>query len=102
MNSGCAVVAGDEAGSPPYLIRNGENGLLYSSGNVEELYDQVKCLLENPDVAARLGAMAYETINAEWNAGIAAQRLLDLAQRMLAGTYRESPYKSGPCSIAEN
>ena len=42
MNSGCAVVASHAIGSVPYLMRHRVNGLIYHSGNVDELYKKVK------------------------------------------------------------
>ena len=32
MNSACALVAGHMIGAVPYLIRQGENGLIYEDG----------------------------------------------------------------------
>lgn len=97
MNSGCAVVASDAAGSSPYLIRNEENGLLYRSGNVEELCQKTKALLDGPERASDLGRKAYYTITNKWCAEVAAKRLLCLAERLIAGT-EEPSYKDGPCS----
>lgn len=45
MNSGCAVIASHAAGATPYLVKNGENGLIYESGNDEKLYEKLKYLL---------------------------------------------------------
>ena len=46
MNSGCAVVASHAIGSVPFLIKNGENGLIYENGNQLDLEKQVLRLLE--------------------------------------------------------
>ena len=98
MNSGCAVVASAEAGSTPFLIQNQENGLTYQSGDIETLYRLVTRLLVEPELARRLGMNAYETIVNEWNAEVAAKRLVLLAEKLLAGsTYS---FCSGPCSNA--
>ena len=100
MNSGCALVASDAAGAPPYLIRDGENGVLYRSGDLDHLYEKVKWLLEQPGKASALGRRAYETMAEEWNADVAAERVLKLAEGLMDGSLRESPYRSGPCSRA--
>ena len=100
MNSGCALVASDAAGAPPYLIRDGENGVLYRSGDLDHLYEKVKWLLEQPGRASALGRRAYETMAEEWNADVAAERVLKLAEGLMDGSLRESPYRSGPCSGA--
>ena len=99
MNSGCAVIANDQIGSVPFLLESGKNGLIYDKGNVDELYKQVKHLLDNPAKTAELGADAYNTITQMWSAEPAAQRLLTLCNNLLQGK-NQSPYQDGPCSKA--
>jgi glycosyltransferase involved in cell wall biosynthesis len=94
------VVASHAAGSAPFLIRDGENGLLYHSGNGDMLYEKVRYLLDHPDEQSRLGSSAYETILSLWNAGTAADRLLQLAEKILAGEKSPRPFGEGPCSPA--
>lgn len=101
MNSGCAVVASHAIGSVPYLMRNRENGLIYHSGNVDELFEKVKYLLDNPGEQERLSKAAYETIVGEWNAEVAAERLINLSEHLLAGEKYPDLYQTGPCSKAE-
>lgn len=100
MNSGCAVVASHAAGSVPYLINNGQNGLVYPSGDVQELYERVKLLIESPQEQIALGRKAYKTIVDTWNASEAAKRLLELSEKILAGEKAPVLYGEGPCSPA--
>lgn len=101
MNSGCAVIASHAAGATPYLVKNGENGLIYEFGNDEKLYEKLKYLLLNPKEQKKLGAAAYKTISEEWNAEIAAERFLNLTKSILNGEKNPYIYKNGPCSKAE-
>ena len=101
MNSGCAVVASHAIGSVPYLMKHNENGLIYKSGDVDGIYQNVKYLLDNPGEQQRLGSAAYETITGLWNAEVAAQRLITLSEHLLAGEKYPDLYKDGPCSRAE-
>ncbi len=101
MNSGCAVVASHMVGSAPYLVRDGENGMLYMSGDVDILYEKIKYLLDHPEEQARLGKEAYETITNEWHADIAAERFVCLAEQILAGNGSPDLYEHGPGSKAE-
>lgn len=101
MNSGCAVVASHAIGSVPYLMKHNENGLIYKSGDVDGIYQNVKYLLDNPGEQQRLGSAAYETITGLWNAEVAAQRLMTLSEHLLAGEKYPDLYKDGPCSRAE-
>lgn len=100
MNSGCAVVASREIGAVPYLLKDGENGLIYSSGDLDGLYEKVCSLLDAPEMAADLGKKAYETVFKTWNAHIAAERFLMLAEAALNGQDMNSLYNDGPCSRA--
>lgn len=101
MNSGCAVVASHAIGSVPYLMKHNENGLIYKSGDVDGIYQNVKYLLDNPGEQERLGCAAYETITGLWNAEVATQRLITLSEHLLAGEKHPDLYKDGPCSRAE-
>ncbi|MBP3683455.1 MAG: glycosyltransferase family 4 protein [Oscillospiraceae bacterium] len=100
MNSGCAVIASHAIGAVPFLIRDGENGLVYPSGDVTGLWDKLRYLLDHPEAQKRVGKAAYETIVAEWNAEVAAERLTNLAQAILDGEPFPGLYTSGPCSPA--
>lgn len=101
MNSGCAVVASYAIGAVPYLVKHKENGLIYHSGNIDELYENVTYLLDNPAEQERLGRAAYETIVGEWNAETAAERLVGLSQKILDGEKQPDLFETGPCSRAE-
>lgn len=102
MNSGCAVVANDAIGSVPYLVRDGENGLIYRSGDVDALYDKVKVLLDDQEKCRTFGVRAYSTMINCWNAEIAADRFVELAGRILSGAQTLTNFESGPCSVAQN
>lgn len=101
MNSGCAVVASHAIGSVPFLIRNGENGLIYENGNEIDLQQQVIRLLKNPSLRVELGRNAYQTMAQMWNAENAAKRFMKLAGTLLEGKGPENLFEDGPCSKAE-
>ena len=100
MNSGCAVVASHAIGSVPFMIEDNRNGCIYQSGNVDMLYKKVKYLLEHPDEREKIGLAAYQTVEQEWNAEVAAERLMRLAERIQQGEKHPDLYQSGPCSRA--
>jgi len=81
MNSGCAVVGSSMMGAVPYLIRHGENGMVYQDGSEAALYHMTAKLLENRKLCQRLGRNAVRTITREWNAETAAERLLGFCVR---------------------
>lgn len=98
MNSGCAVVASHAIGATPYLIKHGVNGLIYKDESQDDLYRQVKSLMDDRAMAKRLGANAYFTIIKTWNAENAARNLVKLAEALLND--QKTPIVEGPGSIA--
>lgn len=101
MNSGCAVVASHEAGSVPYLTKNGENALVYESGNYQMLAEKIMFLLNNPESRKQISAAAYKTVAEEWNAAVASERLVNLINHIIDGEKNPDIYIDGPCSKAE-
>jgi len=99
MNSACAVVASHAIGSVPFLLKDGENGLIYKNGDTEDLCRKVCSLLDAPEEREKLGRAAYETLHKEWNAQTAAQRLLQLAEDLMQDK-KCSRFATGPCSLA--
>ncbi len=100
MNSGCAVVASHAIGSVPFLIKNGENGLIYENGNQLDLEKQVLRLLEDGAFRKRIAENAYETMINLWNAETAAERFLTLTEKLLKNENTDSLFLDGPCSKA--
>lgn len=101
MNSGCAVVASHAIGSVPYLIEDGKNGLIYKNGDLDDLYNKVKYLLDNTEKREEIGKNAYETLKTTWNAEVAAERFVNLVSKLYKGENIEDLYKNGPCDKAE-
>ena len=100
MGCGCAVVASEEAGSVPFLIEDGKNGLSYKNGDYKEFEKKVKSLFEDPGLIGELGKEALETIQSVWNADSAAYELLRFCRQALEGETPE-PADCGPMSTAE-
>ncbi|MBE5867331.1 MAG: glycosyltransferase [Lachnospiraceae bacterium] len=100
MNSGCTVIASHAIGSVPYLLKDEVNGMVYESGNIDMLYEKVKYVIEHTEEQYRLGKEAYRTIIIEWNATVATQRLLKLAEGIINEKNDDVLYQNGPCSKA--
>ncbi|MBE6781143.1 MAG: glycosyltransferase [Ruminococcaceae bacterium] len=101
MNSGCATVSSHIIGSVPFMVQHSENGLIYKSGNVNDLYKKVKFLLNSPDRRYVIGVNAYKTLAEQWNPENAAKRFYALAQAILKGQDTPALYSDGVCSEAE-
>lgn len=95
MLEGCAVVASSVSGSATTLIRDGTNGLLFRAGDVDDLEKALLLLEGNEVLRNRIARTGQETILAEWTPQVAAQRLLEMSEALLAGQ-RFDGYPGGP------
>ena len=101
MNSACAVVASHAIGSVPFLIENGRNGLIYKDGNLDDLYQKVKWLLDYSEERKEIAKNAYTTMTEQWNAENAAERFIALSEAILDGDKNPELFSNGVCSTAE-
>lgn len=100
MNSGCAVIASHAIGSVPFLIQDGENGLIYENGNQQQFEERVESVIKDSEYRKRLGVNAYESIVNVWSADIAAKQFVELSQSLLEGKSSDELFVKGPCSKA--
>ena len=98
MGCACAVVASSAAGSPPFLINNNENGMLFDIDRDDDFYEKVQFLMENVTTRKSYGEKAYDVIHRLWSPKNAAESFIKLAQSVLEGEIK--PMKEGPCSPA--
>lgn len=99
MSNGCAVVASHLIGSVPFLIEDGENGLVFKSGNLDSLVEKVSYLLGNQEERIRIAKSAIATMREIWSPRNAASRFIRLVQAINDRRFEELP-KIGPCSKA--
>lgn len=76
-------------------------GLDIDNDSLDDLYNKTKELILNVKKRKNIAKNAYLTIRNEWNAEIAAERLLKLIE-FLQSKKKTNIYKDGPCSIAKN
>ena len=67
MSLGIPAVASDYGGNP-YMVRHGENGLIYPQRNADALAHAIATLAENPDLYRRLSQGARKRFDEELNA----------------------------------
>lgn len=100
MSSGCAVIASHLMGATPYLINDSQNGCVFESENIDDLYDKVKELLSNSIKRDSIAKNAYETIAYKWNGQQAAKRLSEVFRQFMIGN-SEFVFESDICSRAK-
>ncbi len=96
MSNGCVLVGSDAIGSVPFLLKDGENGCIFKSCNLDSLTEKVEWLLNNPKERYRLAVNGYNTMKNVWSPANAAKNLLRLIEDLRNG--RENSVKEGPCS----
>jgi len=81
---GRAVVASD-LGSRRELVRQGETGLLYRAGDVNQLAATIRALGSSPDLADQMGRAGWETVRQRHTPEEHYQKLLSLYKGLAAG-----------------
>lgn len=100
MSNGCAVVASNMIGAAPYLIKDGVNGLIFKSEDVDDLEQKIIQLLENPSKRIELAKNAILTMRNIWSPENAAMQFLQLVETITSGNSGLIP-QYGPCSQAQ-
>lgn len=100
MNSGCAVVASHAMGATPFLIQHKENGMIFKSGDSEDLFEKTKTLLMDENLKKEIQEKAFYTIKNEWNGANAGKKLIELCYQLKKGN-TDFHYPEGICSLAE-
>ena len=101
---GCCIIASEEMGSVPYLIKDGTNGLSFRRGDFKVASDKILQALSDADLARRLGAEAKKSVDGIWSAREAAVRFAELAKCVSYGKGTDfavfQPWPDGPLSRA--
>ncbi len=100
MSEGCAVIGSTGAGASRILIKEGETGLLFPTGNANALADRLEYLARNPDKRDEMGRNAAKYIREVWSPKTGAERLVALVNGLL-GRSAMPEYEDGPCSRAK-
>jgi glycosyltransferase involved in cell wall biosynthesis len=82
MACGCCVV-GSRVGGTPELIEDGERGVLFESGNVDDLTGKLSALITDPETRRRLGRNAAEFARTKLNMDVAVRTMTEIYERML-------------------
>lgn len=96
MSNGCTIVASDAIGSVPFLVKEGENGCVFESCNLDSLCEKVEWLLDNDDKRRQLAVNAYHSMRDVWSPKNAAENFLKLVDDLQNGG--ETSIVDGPCS----
>ncbi len=79
--AGKPIVASN-LGSLPYVIEDGESGLLFEPGNVEDLMEKVNHFLANPSEIAEMGLHARGLAETKYSPDRSYKTLLDISSKV--------------------
>jgi glycosyltransferase involved in cell wall biosynthesis len=57
------VVVAAQTGGTVEILADGENGLLFAPGNVEDLAQKITCLADDPGLRRRLASAGHRTVS---------------------------------------
>lgn len=98
MSNRCCLVASDEIGSTPFLVNNGDNGMVFRSKSVDSLYEKVIYLLDHPKLREMMAEKGYHTMQDIWSPQQAALNFLELSNNLRVDN--STSIAEGPCSKA--
>jgi glycosyltransferase involved in cell wall biosynthesis len=84
-----AVIASD-LGSRRELVQQGVTGILYPTGDVEQLAEAIRVLGSRPDVAERMGRAGRELVRERHTSDAHYEAIVKLYQRMVWGEHAPS------------
>jgi glycosyltransferase involved in cell wall biosynthesis len=80
--SGSAIIASRTSGATA-LIREGENGWMFSHDDLRAFHQAVDTALLRPEIAARFAAEGNRLVGAEYDSAALARRMIDLYSQLI-------------------
>lgn len=77
-------VIGARIGGIPELVKDGETGLTFESGNYNDLRNKIEYLLGNPGLAAEMGRNARKFVEENFSAQKHYDKLMEIYQRAIS------------------
>ena len=88
MACGCASIASNVGGNPE-LIRHGETGLLFESGNAAALAEALGTLIRDEPLRRRLAEAGHDFLHQNFSLASSAQRMAEIYESMLTHGRRQ-------------
>lgn len=99
MSNGCTPIVNRFVGAAPWMIEHGKTGFIYDDIQIDKLLDQLS-LLTRKDLL-KIGQAAYQSVCNSWSCAVAAERFVQLAEKLLQNQANEAAalFENGPCSM---
>ncbi len=85
MACGTPVVASDAGGIPEVIGRDSRVGLVFRNGNVDDLEREIRYLIMDPEMRARMGQAARERAEREFSIGRMVEEYASLYENLAGG-----------------
>ncbi len=82
MGCGCSVIASSVGGNPE-LVLEGETGLLFQAGNVAQLVERIKLLIENPELRMSMAGAGNRRMSREFSRERSIERMQAIYSELL-------------------
>ncbi len=91
-------VIGSDIGGIPELVQNGTTGLVFPSGNAEELADRIRKLADHPEWRREMGENARAQVETKYGKETYYLKISEVYNRLLAGG-REAYGRVDSCNV---
>ncbi len=99
LSEGCAMIASHACGCTNWLVKPGETGLVFKSGDHKSLAHKLELFLGDEALRTHCQDRAQEQMKKLWNPKVAAERVVEFTRRFKAGEELYI-YEDGPLSRA--
>lgn len=72
-----------KGGARAELVENGSTGILFKSGNVDDLAEKINYLLDNKNLVVKMGKNARKKVEEEYNEEVHYKRLTEAYKDVL-------------------
>lgn len=88
LAAGVATV-GSDAGGIPFLVRHGENGLVFHLGDVDGLVESLRRVLKDEALRERMGQRGYDIAHQELTEQVYVKRFVEMVERTVQDMRRQ-------------
>jgi glycosyltransferase involved in cell wall biosynthesis len=82
MGNGLAVI-GNDTGNTPYLLKDGETGLIAKFGDSEDLTMKIRLLISNKELVSQYGKKGFETVLHGFSIEASSRQLMDIYESVV-------------------
>ena len=97
------MVVSDAAGAAKWLVEDGQTGLIYANGELEQTIENLAELCRDKAKITQMAERGFSKLSQDWSTRQASERILQLSQALIQdadASKAASLFADGPCSPA--